>query len=111
VSNDKRTPEQMKGQNGSCETMLVTLNDNPEAGVVNINAHDFDPDVHTKAKAAKAAAKTDESEGGPTATDFTQFTKKELNAWLDEREVAHNPGAKNDDLIALCVQTEQASQQ
>lgn len=88
----KPTPEQLKGRNGTCETMTVEGPDGPYV----INAHEYDPKVH-----GKQAADDD-------GTDFSRFSKKELNAWLDEHEVEHDPKASNDDLIALCVEHEQS---
>lgn len=92
---ETRTPEQLKGQGGTCETMLVDYKNGPKGVLINVG--DFDEDLHVKAKAKK------EDDERDTSPDFTRYNKKELKAHLDSKKVAYDKDATNDELVALCV--------
>lgn len=85
------TPEQLKGQDGKCETVLVKADN--EDGYAAINKHDL-TEEHELFK-GKVATK-------PKDVDFASMKVADLKAHLDAKEVDYGD-AKKDELVALCV--------
>jgi hypothetical protein len=53
------TPDQQKGQGGSCETVRIKAES--ARGFAIINAEDFDPKAHKKYEEPRAAAEKEEA--------------------------------------------------
>ena len=101
---DVRTDEQVKGQDGTCATVLVKAKD---GGTMRINAHEYDEETHGKIvkKEAPGEGAADVKPPAPTGdgkVNWKSKTKDELIAHLTEKNVAYNTDANKAELVALC---------